>query len=152
MKTVTLSLGKALDLDAELNGVKNQQTGEQLVEGLLFQELPLVIKYHLEKVVKQTAEQKTLVDKLREDLIKKYGTQDGENFSIPLYTNEVKDEDGKLISADINPAYVTFNNEFIKLLEQSVDIKIKEFTIEDFKDIKSKDYPKVLLSLLDDEA
>ena len=32
------------------------------------------------------------------------------------------------------------------------DIKIKEFTIEDFKDIKSKDYPKVLLSLLDDEA
>jgi len=37
-------------------------------------------------------------------------------------------------------------------LEQSVDIKVKEFTIEDFKDIKSKDYPKVLLSLLDDEA
>jgi hypothetical protein len=110
------------------------------------------IKYHLEKVVKQTAEQKTIVDKLREDLIKKYGTQDGENFSIPLYTNEVKDEDGKIISADMNPAYVTFNNEFIKLLEQSVDIKIKEFTIEDFKDIKSKDYPKVLLSLLDDEA
>ena len=152
MKTVTLSLGKALDLDAELNGVKNQQTGEQLVEGLLFQELPLVIKYHLEKVVKQTAEQKTLVDKLREDLIKKHGTQDGENFSIPLYTNEVKDEDGKLISADVNPSYVKFNDEFVKLLEQSVDIKIKEFTIEDFKDIKSKDYPKVLLSLLDDEA
>ena len=152
MKTVTLSLGKALDLDAELNGVKNQQTGEQLVEGLLFQELPLVIKYHLEKVVKQTAEQKTLVDKLREDLIKKHGTQDGENFSIPLYTNEVKDEDGKLISADVNPSYVKFNDEFVKLLEQSVDIKIKEFTIEDFKDIKSKDYPKVLLSLLDDEV
>ena len=152
MKTVTLSLGKVLDLDAELNGVKNQQTGEQLVEGLLFQELPLVVKYHLEKVVKQTAEQKTLVDKLREDLIKKHGTQDGENFSIPLYTNEVKDEDGKLISADVNPSYVKFNDEFVKLLEQSVDIKIKEFTIEDFKDIKSKDYPKVLLSLLDDEA
>ena len=152
MKTVTLSLGKVLDLDAELNGVKNSQTGEQLVEGLLFQELPLIIKYHLEKVVKQTAEQKTLVDKLREDLIKKHGVQDGENFSIPLYTNEVKDEDGKIISADINPAYVTFNDEFVKLLEQSVDIKIKEFTIEDFKDIKSKDYPKVLLSLLDDEA
>ena len=147
-----MSLGKALDLDAELNGVKNQQTGEQLVEGLLFQELPLVVKYHLEKVVKQTAEQKIIVDKLREDLIKKHGTQDGENFSIPLYTNEVKDEDGKIISADINPAYVTFNDEFVKLLEQSVDIKIKEFTIEDFKDIKSKDYPKVLLSLLDDEA
>jgi hypothetical protein len=64
----------------------------------------------------------------------------------------VKDADGKLISADMNPAYITFNDEFIKLLEQSVDIKIKEFTIEDFKDIKSKDYPKVLLSLLDDEA
>ena len=152
MKTVTLSLGKVLDLDAELNGVKNSQTGEQLVEGLLFQELPLTVKYHLEKVVKQTAEQKIIVDKLREDLIKKHGTQDGENFSIPLCINEVKDEDGKIISADMNPVYVTFNNEFVKLLEQSVDIKVKEFTIEDFKDIKSKDYPKVLLSLLDDEA
>ena len=80
MKKVTLTLGQVMDLDAELNGIKNQQTGEPVTVGILNLELDLILKYHLEKLLKQTAEQKTLVEKLREELIKKHGTQDGENW------------------------------------------------------------------------
>lgn len=151
MKKVTLTLGQVMDLDAELNGIKNQQTGEPVTVGILNLELDLILKYHLEKLLKQTAEQKTLVEKLREELIKKHGTQDGENWGIPLYVNEVKDDSGKIISADMNPTYITFNEDFSKLLEQNVDIKVKELYIEDFAGLKSKDRPKVLFTLLSEE-
>ena len=152
MKKVNLTLGQILDLDAELVGQKNIQTGETLAPGLLEMELDLVVKYHLEKLVKQTTEQKTLIDKLREELIKKHGTQNGDSWGISMFVNEVKDEAGKVISGDYNPAFITFNEDFNNLLNQEAEIFIKELSIEDFIGIKTKTRLKQLFNLLEDEA
>lgn len=150
MKKVNLSLGQILDLDAELVGQKNPQTGELITPGVLDLELDLVVKYYLEKLVKQTTEQKNLVDKLREDLIKKHGTQNGDSWGISMFTDEVKDETGKVISGVINPAFVTFKEDISKLLEQEAEIVVKELKIEDFVGIKTKTRPKQLFDLLEE--
>lgn len=148
---ISLTLNDVLTLEAELNGLYNIQTGELIAEGLLSKELDLIVKYHLEKVVKQAIEHKTEVDKVREELIKKYGKQEGEAFSLPLYINEVKDEEGKTISAEINPNYVKFEEDFAKLLKEKVTIKIKDLSAEDvYRNIKSKTRLRVLNSLLVD--
>jgi len=154
MKKVTLTLKDVLELDVELTGLINQQTGEVIVEGLLSKELDLVIKYHLEKVAKQTAEQKQHVEKLRENLIKLYGQkEENDGWSLPIYINEVKDEDGRITSAEMNPSYIKFQEDFSKLLNETVDIYVKALTIDEvLSGVKSKSYPKVLFSLLEEDS
>jgi len=151
MKKVTLTLKDILNLEVELNGAINQQTGQKVVDGILNEKLSLILKYHLERVVKQIADYKKHVETLREELIKKYGTgTENEGWSIPTYIDEVKDENNQVISAKINPAYTKFNDEFSKLLDEEAEIEIKELSINEFKNIETKIHPAVLFSLLED--
>jgi hypothetical protein len=151
MKKVTLTLKDVLNLEVELNGAVNQQTGQKVVDGILNEKLSLILKYHLERVIKQIADHKKHVETLREELIKKYGTEtENEGWSIPTYIDEVKDENSQVISAKINPAYIKFNDEFSKLLDEKVEIEIKELNINKFENIETKIHPAILFSLLED--
>ena len=151
MKTVTLKLSEVLNLEAELAGIANQQTGEQLVQGLLGLELDFVLKYHLTKIHTQVLEEKKQVEKFREELIKKFGEEDKDgNFSVPYVINIVKDDKGNAVSADPNPKFEEFSKEFEKFLQETTEIKVKELSVEDFVGIKLKTAPAVLFSLLED--
>lgn len=151
MKTVTLKLSEVLNLDVELAGIANQQTGEQLVQGLLGLELDFVLKYHLTKIHTQVLEEKKQIEKFREELIKKFGEEDKDgNFSVPYVINIVKNDKGEAVSADPNPKFEEFSKEFEKFLQETTEIKVKELSVEDFAGIKLKTAPAVLFSLLED--
>ena len=139
MEKVTLKLHEFYALEAELNGVTNRQTGEILAKGLLNEKIKLTTKYWLHDLTKKVAAEKESVEKLKEELIKKYGTADEEgNVSIPMYINEVIDEETKeIVSRDINPDFVKFQNDFNGLLEEDRELEYKGFKLEEFDNVET---------------
>jgi hypothetical protein len=139
MEKVTLKLHEFYALEAELNGVTNRQTGEVLAKGLLNEKIKLTTKYWLHDLTKKVAAEKESVEKLKEELIKKYGTADEEgNVSIPMYINEVIDEETKeIVSRDINPDFVKFQNDFNGLLEEDRELEYKGFKLEEFDNVET---------------
>lgn len=133
MEKVTLKLAEFYQLSAELEGVVNNQTGEVLAEGLISSTKNLVTKYWLTELGKKVTEEKNAVEKIKEDLIKKHGEagEDG-SIGIPMYINIVKNDDGEIISKDINPKFVEFQNEFNELLQETKELEHKEFKLADF--------------------
>jgi len=139
MEKVTLKLHEFYALEAELNGVTNRQTGEVLAKGLLNEKIKLTTKYWLHDLTKKVAAEKESVEKLKEELIKKYGTADEEgNVSIPMYINEMIDEETKeIVSRDINPDFVKFQNDFNGLLEEDRELEYKGFKLEEFDNVET---------------
>jgi hypothetical protein len=139
MEKVTLKLHEFYALEAELNGVTNRQTGEVLAKGLLNEKIKLTTKYWLHDLTKKVAAEKESVEKLKEELIKKYGTADEEgNISIPMYINEVIDDETKeIVSRDINPDFVKFQNDFNGLLEEDRELEYKGFKLEEFDNVET---------------
>jgi N-methylhydantoinase B/oxoprolinase/acetone carboxylase alpha subunit len=139
MEKVTLKLHEFYALEAELNGVTNRQTGEVLAKGLLNEKIKLTTKYWLHDLTKKVAAEKESVEKLKEELIKKYGTADAEgNVSIPMYINEMIDEETKeIVSRDINPDFVKFQNDFNGLLEEDRELEYKGFKLEEFDNVET---------------
>jgi hypothetical protein len=150
MEKVTLKLHEFYALEAELNGVTNRQTGEILAKGLLNEKIKLTTKYWLHDLTKKVAAEKESVEKLKEELIKKYGTTDTEgNVSIPMYINEVIDEETKeIISRDINPDFVKFQNDFNGLLEEDREIEYKGFKLEEFDSVETDGNYNILFKLI----
>ena len=71
-------------------------------------------------------------------LIKKYGdTDDQGNISIPTYINVIKDENDKIVSGDVNPKFVEFQNSFNTLLQEERDLEYKPLPLEDFESVES---------------
>ena len=138
MEKVTLKLHEFYSLAAELNGVVNNQTGEVLSKGLLAEKIKLSTKYWLTELGKKVTAEKEAVEKLKEDLIKKHGTEDENGgVSIPMYINIVTDESGEVTSRDINPKFVEFQNEFNALLQEEKEVEYKEFKLSDFDSVES---------------
>ena len=139
MEKVTLKLSEFYQLEAELNGVVNQSTGEQLSKGLLSEKIKLTTKYWLHDLNKKVAAEKESVEKLKEELIKKYGKEDEEGrISIPLYINEVVDDETKeIVSREINPDFVKFQNDFNALLSEERELEYKSFKLEDFESVET---------------
>jgi hypothetical protein len=140
MKTQSLKLFELLNLEAELAGASNPQTGEKIIEGLLNQKLPVVTKYHLNALVESLATEKKSIDLLRDELIKKHGTEDEKGnigISMVIETGEVK-ENGEPVK-DINPAYIAFNDEYGELLNQEKEINLPQIKLSDLDKIETKD-------------
>jgi hypothetical protein len=149
MEKAKLKLYEILALDAELNGFTDQQTGRMIVEGILSKEMKLSLKYWLSDLSDKIVKEKEKVGKLREDLIKKHGTADDSGgISIPMYINQVFDENNKMVSADNNPVYEAFQKEYQDLLEEDVNIEYKAINLSEVQDIKTKDIPKVFFKLM----
>ena len=140
MKNQSLKLFELLNLEAELAGATNNQTGEKIIEGLLNQKLPVVTKYYLNTLVESLAAEKKTIDALRDELIKKHGTEDANGnvgISMVLETEKVDDK-GEPVK-DINPAYIAFNDEYGELLNQEKEIKLPEIKLSDLDKIETKD-------------
>ncbi len=111
----------------------------RLSKGLLSEKIKLTTKYWLHDLNKKVAAEKESVEKLKEELIKKYGTasEDG-TISIPMFINEVVDEDTKeVVSREINPDFVKFQNDFNSLLNEERELEYKEFKLEDFENVET---------------
>ena len=138
MEKVSLKLFEFYNLEAELNGVVNQQTGESVTKGLLNEKIKLTTKYWLTDLAKKVGEEKQSVEKLKEELIKKHGdTSEDGAVSIPMYINIVTDEQGEVTSREVNPKFVEFQNDFNKLLQEERELEHKAFSLEDFESVES---------------
>lgn len=139
MEKVTLKLHEFYALEAELNGIVNNQTGEVISKGLLAEKIKLSTKYWLTELGKKVAAEKDAVEKLKEELIKKHGTEDDKGgIAIPMYINIVTNEEGEVTSRDVNPKFVEFQNEFNALLQEEKELEYKEFKLSDFESVESE--------------
>jgi hypothetical protein len=138
MEKVILKLHEFYALDAELNGVTNNSTGEVISKGLLSEKIKLTTKYWLTDLGKKAATEKDACEKLKEELIKKHGEQDDDGgISIPMYINIVTDEEGKITNKEVNPRFVSFQNDFNALLQEEKELEYKAFKLEEFENVES---------------
>jgi hypothetical protein len=152
MKTQSLKLFELLNLEAELAGATNNQTGEKIIEGLLNQKIPVVTKYYLNALVESLAIEKKVIDSLRDELIKKHGTEDENgNVGISMVIETKKIDDNGEPVKDINPAYIAFNDEYGELLNQEKDIKLPQIQLSNLDKIETKDNYVLVFKYLIDE-
>jgi len=149
MEKITLKLGDVLQLESEINGYIEPQTGEQVFEGFSKQNLSIILKYELSDFSTELKGERTKVEALRDELIKKYGEEDGNGGVLVKMYNEVKDDEGTVTGKVVNPQYIEFDNEYGVLLNQEIEIEYPEITKEDLKEAgKTKDKYRVLFKLI----
>lgn len=148
MEKLTLKLFEFYNLDAEINGASNPQTGEKIADGLLQAKLPLTVKYWLTDLSKKIRAEKQSLEDLKNDLIKKYGKEDDRGgISIPVVIDEIG-EDGepvKVTAEDgtettkkvLNPDYQQFDKEFAELLNSEKELEYKAFSLSDFEGLET---------------
>jgi hypothetical protein len=145
MSKKKLSLGEIINLEAEINGVTNPQTGEVLLKGLLGENINLVIKYRLTKLAESLASDKKTLDEMRNDLVKKYGESDGKgNISVETHLDKAKTQ--------INPKFEEFAKEYNTLLSEKKEIDFPTITLQDIKDVKSEAFYGMFLKLITEET
>jgi hypothetical protein len=138
MEKVTLKLQEYYQLNSELNGFVNQQTGETISPGLLTERVKLTTKYWLADLAKKIATEKESIDKLREELVKKYGVEENGSVSIPIYINEVIDDETKeVVSREVNPNFISFQNDFNTLLQEERELEYHPFKLEEFENVET---------------
>jgi hypothetical protein len=150
MEKITLKLFEFYNLDAELNGAINQQTGAKISSGLLQEKLPLVTKYWLSDLGKKVAAEKAAIEELKNDLIKKYGKEDDKGgFTIPMLIDEL-DENGKIVKSInedgsevskkvLNPDFQAFEKDFNELLQTEKDLEYKGFKLAEFEKVETSE-------------
>jgi hypothetical protein len=153
MDKITLKLGDVLQLESEINGYVDPQSGEQIYEGFSKQNLSIILKYELSDFSATLKSERNKVEALRDELIKKYGEEDGNGGVMVKMRNEIKDEEGNVTGTVINPNYIEFDKEYGTLLNQEIEIEYPEITKEDLKDAgKTKDKYQVLFKLIKKEV
>ena len=149
MEKITLKLGDILQLESEINGYVDPETRTTIYEGFSRQNLSILLKYELSDLSTVLKAEKTKVDALRDELVKKYGEDDGKGGIIVKMHNEVKDDEGNVVGQVINPQYIKFDEEYGVLLSQDKEIEYPEITKEDLKEAgKSKDKYLALFKLV----
>jgi len=153
MEKISLKLFEFYNLDSELNGVVNQQTGEKVSEGLLSEKLKLTTKYWLTELSKKVLAEKTSVESLKEDLIKKHGEEDENgNIGIQMYIDVVKDENGNIVEGKPNPKFIEFQNDFNTLLQEEKELEYKPVNLSELESIESDgNYPTFFKLVVADE-
>lgn len=157
MEKITLKLYDILNLEADINGLVNQATGETLRKGLLHFPLPMTTKYWLTKLAKNVGEEKKIVETLRDELVKKHGNEKDGQIIVPRLIPEldekgktlkvkVKNKEGEEIEVDkmiVNPKFLEFDKEYSEVLETEKELEYRAFSLDDFK---TKDNPNGLES------
>jgi len=147
MEKITLKLHEVYELNLELKGNINQQTGEVIRKGILDEKISISVKYWLDKLSSKLKKEIDVVEKLKEEIIKKLGILDEQgNYSIPLRINEKFDDKGESLSYDVNPSFLEYQSEFEKLINQEVEIEFYPINIEDIN-VQSEVYPRILFKL-----
>jgi hypothetical protein len=101
----------------------------------------------LDKLSEKLKTEIDLVEKLKEESIRKLGVVDEQgNYSIPLRINEKFNDKDELLSYDVNPTFLEYQSEFEKLINQEVEIEYNAINLEDIN-IRSEVYPRILFKL-----
>jgi uncharacterized membrane protein YheB (UPF0754 family) len=140
MSQITLKLHEILTLEAELNGFTNPQTGEKVLEGFLKEKLNLATKYRLTKLSEELKKEKSILDGLRDELIKEYGTEEDGQTTIKMF------EDKK--QTKINSKFLEFQSKYTELLDEEKVIDYTPLTISDLDKIESNENYSVLFKLI----
>ena len=159
MTITKLKLADVLNLEAEINGFTNPQTNEKIINGLLNEKLSLVAKYWLNDLSKKANEIKVDVDKLRDELIKKYGEDDGTGNVGIVYSVDAFNEDGTPMTQlneagesvqlkRVNPKFIEFQSEYETLLQEEREVEHYEFTLAQFESVETADNIKVFFTLI----
>jgi hypothetical protein len=144
--TTNLTIDQVLQLDAEINGFQNPQSGEVIYEGFNKQPLSILLKYELSELSQRLKDEREKVDELRNELIKKYGEEDEQGITI---APTIEQKNGKKTETVQNPKYVEFVNEYNTLLTKEIEIDHPEITKDDLKDAgKSQDQYVILFKLV----
>ena len=131
---ISLSLSEVLALEAELNGLVNPSTGAVIIEGFLKEKLHLGDKYWLEKLSNKLASEKKLIDKLRNELIEKYGDKNSEGQFVIMPFLDTEEEGVQ----EPNPKFAEFQQEFSELLGQEKEIEYRPLPFESLNKIESE--------------
>lgn len=146
MKTIDLRLGESLSLLTELEGFRNPETGDVLIKGFINHNLPLKEKYWLTKLLTSLTNEKTEIEKLRNQLIEKFGEKDDAgSISIPTVILSKKGEQ------EPNPKFLQFQKEYQELLNETKTIKYKPISMEVLESISTEDTYNFLFKLVEDE-
>ncbi len=141
MEKIKLSITEIVGLEAELNGLVNQETNEVIAKGLFGEKLDLVVKYRLKKLSDALAAEKKIIDDLRQELIKKFGKEEEEGkFSIPMWA----DEEQKLE----HPDFTEFKKQYDALLLEEKEFEYNPLSLKDIKDIKSDERYDLVFRLI----
>jgi hypothetical protein len=152
MQNTTLQLGQILQLETEVNGVVNTQTGEIVSKGLLKEVLKFKTKYWLMQLSEDLVEEKKKIESFRDQLVKELGEEDETgSISLPVFINEVKDEDGKVVSREVNPKFLDFQEKFNELLVETKEVAHNKFLLEDFELVESAEVYPVFFKLISAE-
>ena len=153
MNKIKLKLHEYYALEAELNGVVNQRTGDIVLKGLLSEKINLATKYWVNDLAKKILAEKVEIEKLKEELIKKHGEQDESGgVSIPVYINIAKNEADEIVSKEINPKYVEFENDFNALLQEEREVEYKPFKLEEFYSVESENVYNTFFKLIEAQS
>jgi uncharacterized protein with HEPN domain len=76
MEKISLKLGDILQLESEINGYTNPNTGDQVLKGFLKQNLSIILKYELSELGETLSKERKKIETLRDELIQKYGETD----------------------------------------------------------------------------
>jgi hypothetical protein len=142
MAQITLKLHEILTLEAELNGFTNPQTGERVLEGFLKEKLNLATKYRLTKLSDELKKEKTILDGLKNDLIKELGEEKDGQVSIPTF------EDKK--QTKINPNFIQFQSKYTELLDEEKTVDYTPLTISDLDKVESNENYSILYRLINE--
>jgi hypothetical protein len=144
MEKINLKLAEFLSLAIELYG--NPQNPESEYKGILNEKMSLTTRYWLNHIGKQAADEKVVIEKLRDELIIKYGNplENGNVEILPYLDEEV---DGAIVRK-VNPKFIEFQGEFATLLDQEKEFSYKPLTLADVESIETAGNCPVFLNLL----
>jgi hypothetical protein len=141
MEKIKLSITEIVGLEAELNGLVNQETNEVIAKGLFGEKLDLVTKYRLKKLSDALAAEKKIIDDLRQELIKKFGKEEEEGkFSIPMWADEEQKVE--------HPDFIEFKKQYNELLLEEKEFEYNPLSLKDIKDIKSDERYDLVFRLI----
>jgi hypothetical protein len=152
-KITSLTLREVYELESEISGLVME--GKVLVEGIINQKISIVTKYHMNKLVGMLREEKKMVDEFKNELIKKYGkeNEDGSFVIEPFVViTDSEDKEGAEQQTEKrvqNPAFLSFSEEYTKLLNQVKDVEHHNFDINEFSKIETTDNYNVFFKLFD---
>jgi|694.fasta_scaffold03361_10 hypothetical protein len=163
MQKITLKLHEFYNLDAELNGIVNQGTGEKLSSGLLGEKLSLVTKYWISDLAKKVAAEKQAIEQIKNDLIKKYGKEDENgSITIPMLVEDLDEEgvpykdvnsEGKeTVRRKFNPDFQQFEKEFNEFLQTEKDVEYKPIKLSELEKVETSENYTVFFKLVATET
>jgi hypothetical protein len=136
MQSLKIKLFEFYNLDAELNGRVNQQTGQKAVTGILDEKISLIAKYWLTQLANTVKAEVSILDAQRDELIKKYGEEDSEGGVSLAPALVEKDASGVEVRRP-NPRFIEFNDEFNQLLAQEKEISYAPIKLSDLSNIET---------------